>query len=332
MGKWWAFAAAIVLAFWLDLAHGSVAIPWAEIGKILLGQPSAQPGWATVVWEFRLPKALTAALVGIGLAVSGLQMQALFRNPLAGPYLLGTTAGASLGVALLIVLGGGWGLAMLAGPWAGWLLIGAAGAGAVLAMLLVLAVAGRLRDPLALLVVGLMLSSSVSALVALLQYVSSQDELQRYVIWSFGSLGGLGWPQLRVLGLVVGLGTLASWRFARALNVWALGNEHAHSLGLHLARTRWGVVVLASLLAGAVTAFCGPVGFVGLAVPHLARAWFRTADHRVLLPGSVAWGCLVMLLCDWLCQPPGTDQMLPINVVTSLLGAPVVVWVMLAQR
>jgi iron complex transport system permease protein len=320
--------------FVASLAFGTVAIPLGGVVQALLGQAS-DPNWATIVWDYRLPKALTAVLAGASLAVSGLQMQTLFRNPLAGPYVLGVTAGANLGVAMLVLASGALGsgfAALFPAEWQGWALIGAAIAGAGAATALVLLLATRLRDNLALLIVGLMLASGISAVVGVLQYFSQAAELQRYVLWTFGSLGGLDWQKLRILALICGLGLGQAFLLFKPLNAWVLGEQYARSLGVAVGWARFQVIVSTSLLAGSVTAFCGPIGFVGLAVPYLARLLYRTADHRVLLPASAWLGAVVLLACDLLCQTPGQGQVLPINIVTSLLGAPAVIWIVLARR
>jgi len=324
----------LLVCFFADLLYGSALIPVGGVIDVLLGQ-SPDPSWDTIIWQFRLPKALTAVLAGAALAVSGLQMQTLFRNPLAGPYVLGITAGASLGVAALVLASGALGsgfAAVFPAAWQGWVLIGASIAGAGAAMLLVLFFAARLRDNLALLIVGMMLSSCIGALVSTLQYFSSESELQRYVIWTFGSLGGLDWPKLRILIIICSLGLGYAFLLFKPLNAWVLGEQYARSLGVAVGRARFQVILSASVLAGSVTAFCGPIGFVGLAVPYLARAIYRTADHRVLLPASAWLGAMVLLVCDLLCQIPGQGQVLPINIVTSLIGAPTVIWLVVARR
>jgi iron complex transport system permease protein len=326
--------ALLLVFFFADLLFGTVSIPVGGVIRTLLGEATGD-GWETIVWQYRLPKALTAVLAGSALSVSGLQMQTLFRNPLAGPYVLGITAGASLGVAVLVLASGALGhgfAAVFPAEWQGWVLIGASITGAGAAMLLVLFFAARLRNNLSLLIVGLMLSGSISALVSTLQYFSHESELQRYVIWTFGSLGGLDWTKLRILALICTVALAYSFFLFKPLNAWVLGEQYARSLGVAVGQARFQIILSASLLAGSVTAFCGPIGFVGLAVPYLARTLYRTADHRVLLPASAWLGAVVLLACDLLCQAPGLGEVLPINIVTSLLGAPAVIWIVLARR
>ena len=324
----------LALAFVLDIALGPVRIPLPAVVRILLGQPTDSPAWAFIVREIRLPKALTALAVGSGLAVSGLQMQTLFRNPLAGPSALGLTAGAALGVAAVMLAGGS-----VAGSFAiralgvggSWGLVLAATAGAALVMGLVLALAARVRDNAVLLIVGLMIASVTGALVSLWQYFSAPEQLQEYLLWTFGSVGGVVGRQLAVLATVVAVGLGLAFASAKPLNALLLGENYARSMGLAVGRSRTLIIASTSLLAGAITAFCGPIGFVGLAVPHLVRALLRTADHRVLLPGSCLAGAALTLGCDCLAQLPGSQTALPLSVVTALLGAPVVLWVVLRR-
>jgi len=325
----------VVLAFVLDVALGPVRIPVLTVARHLLGHgPPADAATAFIVHQIRLPKALTALAVGSGLAVSGLQMQTLFRNPLAGPSALGLTAGAGLGVAVVMLTSGGVASALavrqvgLAGSWA---LVLAATAGAALVLALVLALAARVRDNVVLLIVGLMVASVTGALVSLWQYFSAPEQIQAYLLWTFGALGGVGGAQLAVLATVVGAGLALALASAKPLNALLLGENYARSLGLRVRRSRSLIILSTSLLAGSITAFCGPIGFVGIAVPHLTRALLGTADHRVLLPGACLLGAALVLACDCLAQLPGSQLTLPINVVTSLLGAPVVLWVVLRR-
>ena len=324
----------VALAFVLDIALGPVRIPLPEVGRILLGQRTDTPAWAFIVREIRLPKALTALAVGSGLAVSGLQMQTLFRNPLAGPSALGLTAGAALGVAA-VMMGGGSVVGSYAiralGVGGSWGLVLAATAGAALVMSLVLALSARVRDNVVLLIVGLMIASVTGAIVSLWQYFSAPEQIQEYLLWTFGSVGGVAGRQLAVLATVVAIGLGLAFASAKPLNVLLLGENYARSMGLSVGRSRTLIIASTSLLAGAITAFCGPIGFVGIAVPHLVRALLRTADHRVLLPGACLAGAALTLGCDCLAQLPGSQTALPLSVVTSLLGAPVVLWVVLRR-
>jgi len=326
----------VLLAFVLDVALGPVRIPLPTVVRLLLGHAgSADTATSFIINQIRLPKALTAVAAGSGLAVSGLQMQTLFRNPLAGPSVLGLTAGAGLGVALVMLAGGS-----AAGGFAGrqlglggsWALVLAATTGAALVMGLVLILSDRVRDNVVMLIVGLMIASVTGAVVSLWQYFSAPDQIQEYLLWTFGALGGVSGLHLAVLASVVGGGLLLAFASTKPLNALLLGENYARSMGLNVRRSRTLIIAGTSLLAGGITAFCGPIGFVGLAVPHLTRALLGTADHRRLLPGACLVGAALLLGCDCLAQLPGSQTTLPINVVTSLLGAPVVLWVVLRGR
>ena len=332
-----ALAGLVALGFVLDIALGPVRVPLAAVGRILLGQPADNAAWTFIVREIRLPKALTALVVGSGLAVSGLQMQTLFRNPLAGPSVLGLTAGAGLGVAAVMLAGGGGGLAggfaiRALGLGGSWGLVLAATTGAALVMALVLALSARVRDNVVLLIVGLMIASVTGAVVSLWQYFSAPEQIQEYLLWTFGSLGGVVGSHLAVLATVVGVGLGLAFASAKPLNALLLGENYARSMGLVVGRSRTLIIASTSLLAGAITAFCGPIGFVGIAVPHLTRALLRTTDHRRLLPGCCLAGAALTLACDCVAQLPGSQTALPLSVVTSLLGAPVVLWVVLRRQ
>lgn len=325
--------ALLLAVFALSLALGSVQIPLTSVIQILLGGTPERATWAAIVFNFRLPKALTATLSGAALAVSGLQMQTLFRNPLADPFTLGVSSGASLGVALVILSAGITGSTLLAGI--GLLgdfgLVTAAGLGAAVTLGAVLLVARRVQNTVTLLILGLMFGYLTSALVSLLVYFSLPERIQAFSLWSAGSFGGVTWRQLQIFMPVVGIGLGVAYLLTKSLNALLLGETYARSLGLPIRRTRLGVILSASLLAGAVTAFCGPIGFLGVAVPHLCRSLFQTADHRVLIPTSLLLGATLALLADLLAQLPGSQYILPLNVITSLFGVPVIVWVILRQ-
>lgn len=328
-------AALVAGCFVLDIALGPVRIPPGAVVRILFAR-AAEPGsWAFIVNQIRLPKALTAVLVGSGLAVSGLQMQTLFRNPLASPSVLGISAGAGLGVAALLLAGGSAASVAIIrqlGLGGSWALVMAATAGAGLVMALVLGLSARVRDNVVMLIVGMMISSLSVAIVSLWQYFSAPEQIQEYLLWTFGSLGGVVGPQLAVLALAVGAGLLLAFASAKPLNALLLGENYARSLGLTVGRSRTLIIASTSLLAGSITAFCGPIGFIGIAVPHLVRGLLGTADHRILLPAACLAGAALMLLCDCLTQLPGSQTALPVSIVTSLLGAPVVLWVVLRRQ
>ena len=321
--------------FLLDITLGSVAIPLKDVARIVAGQGSDNTAWLYIVQKIRLPKAVTAVLVGCGLSVSGLQMQALFRNPLAGPSELGITAGAGLGVAV-VMLGGGGSASLYAirqlGLSGSWLLVAMASLGSALVLLLVLAIGGRLRDNVVLLIVGVMVGTITLSIVSIWQYFSQPEQLQEYLMWTFGSLGGVVQTHLLVLTGVVAAGLLLAFASSKALNTLLLGENYARSMGLTVGRSRLLILASTSLLTGSITAFCGPIGFIGIAVPHLTRSLLDTADHRLLIPATCLTGTILLLICDGIAQLPGTQTVLPINVVTSLLGAPVVIWIIVRRN
>lgn len=315
-----------IALFAIDLMVGSIAIPFREVWASLTGGEVA-PATAKIVRSIRLVKAVVALLAGSALAVSGLQMQTLFRNPLAGPYVLGISSGASFGVALLL-LG-----APLLGVGSSVLLssLGMAGAawiGAATILTIVAICSRRIKDIMVILILGMMCSSGIDAVVQILQYLSSEGALKSFVIWTMGSLGDVNTPQLILLAIAVLAGMLLAVAVIKPLNLLLLGEQYARTMGLNIQCTRLRVFLSTTLLAGTVTAFCGPVGFIGLAVPHLARMLFRAADHRILIPASALTGSAVLLLCDivskWLT--------LPINTVTALMGIPIVIWVVLRHK
>ncbi len=318
-------------AFLLNLSLGSAAIPVGDTLGILFGADAGTSSWGYIILEYRLPKALTAILAGGGLALSGLLMQTLFRNPLAGPFVLGISSGASLGAALLIMGAG------VLGPWATFLIsdlsLAVAGSlGSLLVLLIVLAVASRVKDVMALLIVGLMFGSITAALVTVLSSFSQAERLQQFIFWSYGSLGSLGWQQLGWLSLVYVFGVAGSIALLKGLNALLLGETYAATLGISLPKLRIALILAAGILAGAVTALAGPIAFVGLAVPHLSRLALRTTDHRLLVPGVLLVGGILMLVCDTVAQLPYSDYVLPINAITSLVGAPVVIWLLMSRR
>jgi len=322
--------------FVLSLTLGSVDIPLGDVLKILVGEEPARKTWTTIVLKFRLPKAITATLAGSALAVAGLQMQTLFRNPLADPFVLGINSGASLGVALVVLSVGVAGVSatsMLAGL--GLLgnfgLVVAASTGAGLVLGLMLLVAQRVRSTATLLILGLMVGYATAALVSLMLYFSITERIQSYINWTFGSFGGVTWNQLHVLAPVILVALGLGLALAKPLNALLLGETYAQTMGVNVRRTRLVILLSAAVLAGAVTAFCGPIGFLGVAVPHLARNLFRSSDHRLLLPACALMGALLALVADLIAQMPGTQTVLPLNAVTALLGAPVVAWVILRR-
>jgi iron complex transport system permease protein len=325
----------LLLAFLLDISAGPVKIPLGEVFRILFSPSGADPTWSFIINNIRLPKACTAVLAGCGLSVGGLQMQTLFRNPLADPGVLGITAGASLGVAAVMLAGGS--MATLyaikeLGISGSWLITGAACAGACGIMLFVLTLSGRLRDNVMMLIIGIMIGSVTIAIISIWQYFSNPEEIKDYLLWTFGSLGGVTGSQLFILSGVVPVGLIIAFLSSKMLDALLLGENYARSMGLTVRRARIIIVFSTSLLAGCITAFCGPIGFIGIAVPHMARSLFNTASHRVLMPACCLIGTALMLLCDVIAQLPGSQTVLPINIITSLVGAPVVITLLLRKK
>jgi len=333
--KWrWIFVGLIVvfcISFILSLLLGSVDISMAFVIDYFMGISDNQV-WENILTNFRIPKALTATLAGSALAVSGLQMQTLFRNPLAGPYILGISSGAGLGVALVIFLGiwiGGY--LELSGIGRSWLLICASALGSFLVLSVILIASFRVRSGVSLLIIGLMFGSAVSALVSILQFFSQAENIQAYVIWSFGSLGSLSWSELSLMTPIILVSLIFSVVLSKHLNLLLIGEDYAESSGLNLKRTRTLIIINTSLLAGTITAFCGPLAFIGLAIPHVARMIFNTGNHLLLTPLVIVLGATFLLLFDFVAQLPGIESTLPINAVTSLFGAPFVVWLLMRR-
>lgn len=331
--RWAAGIALLFVLFAADLCLGEAALPLGKTLAALFGQIPSTDVLSRIVWDYRLPRAITAVLVGAALAVAGLQMQTLFRNPLAGPFELGISSGASLGVALLVL--GGAGSAAWSSSFSGlgyWGVVGAAIAGSAAVMVLIVLLALKVNAGVNLLIIGLMIGSMTGAVVAILQYFTAPELLQSFLLWTFGSVGGLGWTKLAVMAPVVGGGLVLAFLWTKSLDALLMGESHARSLGVSVSMARLQVVVTTSLLAGTVTAFCGPIAFVGMAVPHLARPMVGAATHRRLLPGCVLCGAVLMLACDLATHWPGSATTLPLNAVTSLFGAPVVIWVVTGRK
>ena len=314
----------LLLLFVADLVVGNTDIPVADVWGALTG--GACPDvTARIIIDIRLMKAVVAVAAGAALSVSGLQMQTLFRNPLAGPYVLGISSGASLGVALFIL---GAPLLGLTGSLASMGVAGAAWAGSAAVLLVIAAVGHRIKDIMVILILGMMFSSGVGAVVQILQYLSKEDALKSFVVWTMGSLGEVTGSQLVVLLPAVAVGLLAAVACVKPLNLLLLGEEYAVTMGLRVRRTRALLLLSTTLLAGIVTAFCGPIGFIGLAMPHVTRMLLADADHRFLLPAVMITGAAVMLVCDIISKM----LLLPINAITALLGIPIVVWVVLRNQ
>lgn len=310
-------AALTLFLFLLDLAVGAVAVPLGDVWAALTGGDCPR-ATAKIILNIRLIKAVVALLAGAALSVSGLQMQTLFRNPLAGPYVLGISSGASLGVALVVLAGFGSSIGIAGAAWLG----------AALVLVVIAAVGHRIKDIMVILILGMMFSSGVGAIVQILQYLSKEESLKVFVIWTMGSLGDVTFDQLAVLVPSIIAGLLLAVVTIKPLNLLLFGEEYAVTMGLNIRRSRGLLFLSTTLLAGTVTAFCGPIGFIGLAMPHVTRMLFRNSDHRVLVPGTVLSGAAVLLLCDLVSKM----FTLPINAITALLGIPIVVWVVLRNK
>jgi iron complex transport system permease protein len=322
----------LIALFFVNISFGSITIPFKEVYTSLTGGHASKSTWEYIIINYRLPKAITAVLVGMGLSISGLLMQTLFRNPLAGPDVLGLSSGASLGVAFMIL-----GASILPSflstiILSSYGLVIASTIGSAIVLLAVLLVSQRLRDTMAILIVGLMFGSFTSAIVGVLTYFSSAEQLQKFTFWSMGNLGNLPWSSIQILSFCVGLGLLLSAASIKPLNALLLGENYARSLGLNFKRSRLMILFATSILAGSITAFAGPIAFIGLAVPHIAKLIFQTSNHSVLYWSTLLLGAAIMLVCDVISQMPGMEVTLPINAITSLFGAPVVIWLLVRKR
>ncbi len=319
----------LVVAIFADLMAGSVWIPLSDfINTLFYGHGDSANIY--IIRELRLTKTIAALLVGMALPVAGLLLQSLFRNPLAGPFVLGISSGASLGVASFVLFGGATYLGtsfLLAGGLSLFSIIGS-----LVVLLAVLAVATKVKDTFSLLIVGLMFGSITAALVSVMQYFSTPELLQQFIVWTFGSLGGFSWIQIILLASFVVVAILYSLKLIKPLNALLINEEYAASLGVSVKTVRISVIVISSILAGVVTAFAGPIVFIGVAVPHLARNLFKTSDHRIILPAVLLLGALLMLVCDIISQWPGSAVVLPINSVTAIFGAPIIIWIILQNK
>lgn len=328
--KYWYFIlpSLLLVLFLLNISMGSVSIPITETLKVLTGGTPTQPIWADIIFDFRLTKALTCILAGGALALGGLMMQTLFRNPLAGPDVLGLSSGASLAVAVVIMATGTGSLLF----YHSFSLALAASIGCAAIFLLVLAISQRIKDNVSLLLIGLMIGALTSSIVSVLQFVSRAEDQQYYLVWTFGSISSLNWPEIQILSLAFLVGISIALISVKSLNAWLLGDNYATSVGIKLKKSRVLIIIGTCILTGAVTAFCGPIAFVGLAVPHLARLVIDTTNHKILIPAVLISGASLMLFCDVLSQFPGSGFVIPINAITSLVGAPVVIWVIVRSK
>lgn len=322
----------LVICWLINISLGSVHIPVKEILKSLFGDETIKESWNYIILNYRLPKSFTAMLVGSGLSISGLLMQTLFRNPLAGPFVLGISSGASLGVAILILGISLFGGSLAALAFSNFGLALAASLGAFMVLSAVMLVARKLKNTMSILIIGLMFGSLTGAVISVLSYFSNADQLQQFIFWSFGNLGNLSWQELGLFFGVYILAILLVIIIIKPLNSLLLGENYAKSLGINLKRTRNLTLIATGLLTGIITAFSGPIAFVGLAVPHITKLVFTTSNHKTLVPAVAIIGAMVMLLSDTVAQIPNSEYTLPINAVTSIFGAPIVIWLLVRKR
>ena len=323
----------LVLFILLNLSLGSVYIPFKSVLQTLIGNDTVKETWQDILLQYRLPKTITAIIVGSGLSICGLLMQTLFRNPLAGPFVLGISSGASLGVACLVM-----GVAFFSGGMSGILfssmgLALAASMGSFMVLAAVMIAVRKIKNTMSILIIGLMFGSFTAAIISVLSYFSSAAQLQHYIFWTFGSLGNLGWHEILILVTIYLVSIVLLLTIIKPLNSLLLGENYAVSLGVHLKRTRNITLLVTGLLTGVITAFSGPIAFIGLAVPHLAKLVIsNTSNHKILVPAVAIIGAIAMLISDTIAQLPYSEYTLPINAVTSLFGAPIVIWLLIKKR
>lgn len=322
----------LILIFLLNISLGSVYIPLKQIFLSFFDGNVEKESWKSIILNYRFPKAITAIIVGSGLSISGLLMQTLFRNPLAGPFVLGISSGASLGVAILILGASFLGVTISSYAFTSWGLAIAASIGAFLVLSAVMLAAIKVRNTMSILIIGLMFGSLTASVISVLAYFSSASQLQQYMFWSFGSLGNLSWNEITALLVVFFIGILFVISIIKPLNTLLLGENYAKSMGVNVKRTRNFTLIATSLLTGVITAFSGPIAFIGIAVPHLTKLLFNTSNHKILLPAVGISGAIIMLICDSIAQLPNSEYTLPINAITSLFGAPIIIWLLVRKR
>ena len=321
----------IIFAFALNLAVGSVHIPLSAVCSILLGDDTAKASWQFIILESRLPAALTAVLCGSSLAISGLMLQTAFRNPLAGPSIFGINSGAGLGVALvMLTLGGSLSVGSV-GVTGFMAVLVAAFVGAMSVMSLIFLFSKLIRNNVMLLIVGIMIGYISNSAISLLNFFATDEGVKSYMVWGMGSFGSVSMQSMPVFALLTLIGLLLSLLLIKPLNALLLGDRYAENLGINILHVRNSLLLATGLLTAVATAFCGPVAFIGLAVPHIARLVFRTADHRTLMPGTMLCGALIALVCNLLCYLPGDSGVIPLNAVTPLIGAPVIIYVIMRR-
>ncbi len=318
----------------LDLTMGSVKIPFSEALNILLGAETPKKGWEIIIWESRFPHSITAIFSGAALAVSGLFLQTLFRNPLAGPSVLGISSGASLGVALLFMGSSaiGFNLQNLSGATYHALIIPSALVGALSVTLLIVIISRRIQDMVTILIAGMMIGYLISAIISVLVQRASQSSLQQFSLWGLGSFDGVSYDHVFFYAGIISLILISTFLFIKPLNLLLLGDLQAQTLGLNTKTTRVYIILISSILAAIVTAYCGPIAFIGMTVPHILRMILKTSDHRYLIPGCILGGALLCSVCSLLSRILFSESILPINAVTSLIGAPIVLWIILQQK
>lgn len=328
----------IIVMFVINIAMGSVPIPVEEAIRIVIGQPTQNAEmsqiWSSIIFKTRIPQAMTAIIAGAGLSVAGLEMQTVFRNPLAGPSVLGVSNGASLGVALLILLSGAIGGKAMSslGLYGNVAITVAAAIGAITVMGVIAIVARAVKGNVTLLIVGVMIGYIANAIISILKYFSPPEDIHAYTIWGLGSFASVSASQIGLFAGIMVVLLAAAMFLVKPLNMLLLGENYAQNLGLNVAQAKVCIILSSGFLVAICTAFCGPISFLGLAVPHLARGLFRTADHRIIMPASLLTGALLALACNLIARIPGAEGALPVNSVTSLIGAPVVIWVIFSNR
>ncbi len=322
----------LFIVWFVNISLGSIYIPFTEVLNTLVGNNTEHTSWNYILLNFRLPKSFTAILVGSGLGISGLLMQTLFRNPLAGPFVLGISSGASLGVATLIL-----GASLFSGflstiALSTWSVSIASSLGSFMVLSAVLLAIKKIKNTMSILIIGLMFGSISAAIINVLSYFSNAEQLQQFIFWNFGSLGNLNWSELLIFSLILLICSLFLISAIKPLNSLLLGENYAKSMGINLKKTRYLVLITTSLITGVITAFSGPIAFIGLAIPHLTKLIFNTSDHKILLPAVAINGAILMLICDAIAQLPNSEYTLPINAITSLFGAPIVIWLLVRKQ
>ncbi|CAL2094011.1 iron ABC transporter permease [Tenacibaculum sp. 190524A05c] len=322
----------LLLTAMINVSIGSVSIPLKDIINSIFGGTVTKESWNTIIINYRLPKTITAILVGSGLSLCGLLMQTLFRNPLAGPFVLGISSGASLGVAIFLLGSGLLGNYVAYATITNWGLPAAASIGSFFVLFAVIIAAKKVRNTMSILIIGLMFGSLASALISVLSYFSDAEQIKEFAFWSFGSLGNLTWLEICILLGIYGISFIGVLLSIKPLNSFLLGESYAKSLGINTKKSRQIILLITSLLTGSITAFAGPIAFVGLAVPHITKLIFKTSNHKILLPAVAIVGGIILLICDSIAQMPGNEFTLPINAITSLFGAPVVIWLLVRKK